>query len=326
MRSAGSIGPGPMPLSLPKLTKRGSAAGPTGLDLDGGYLSAVTLDGRAVASAASAELPPGVIAEGEVRDADALSQALKRFARDHSLPKRVRLGVSNQQIVLRQVEIPLVEDPSDRRAAIRFQAAEAIAMPLEEAVLDYQVVGERVSAEGATTLQVIVVAARETMIASLLDAVRGAGLRPEGIDLNAFALVRVLFEGAGSGGENARVYCHLGGAANLAIAVGQTCLFTRPLSAAMDEDGIYVASELAEEVRMSIDYHLSQPDAPLVADVMLSGPGSATEGLGEELGLEVGLPVQVAAPLGPLSLRGVPEGEDPTRHTVAAGLALGAAA
>jgi hypothetical protein len=32
-----------------------------------------------VASAASAELPPGVIAEGEVRDAGALSDALRRF-------------------------------------------------------------------------------------------------------------------------------------------------------------------------------------------------------------------------------------------------------
>jgi Tfp pilus assembly PilM family ATPase len=68
-----------MPISVPTFSRRRSGAGPTGLDLDGGYVSAVTLGDRAVASAASAELPPGVIAEGEVRDAGALSDALRRF-------------------------------------------------------------------------------------------------------------------------------------------------------------------------------------------------------------------------------------------------------
>jgi len=313
-----------MPISVPTFSRRRSGAGPTGLDLDGGYVSAVTLGDRAVAGAASAELPPGVIAEGEVRDTGALSDALRRFVKDHGLPKRVRLGVSNQQIAVRQVEIPLIEDPRDRRAAIRFQAAEAIAMPLEEAILDHQVVGERPSPEGDSRLQVVVVAARETMVAHLLEAARGAGLKPEGVDLNAFALVRLLCDDSQSDGEHARVYCHLGGLANLAIAVGRICVFARPLGAAMGEDGNYSASELAEEIRMSIDYHLSQPEAPLVGDLMLSGPGSRTDGLVEEVGLEIGLPVHVADPLGALSGKGMPGDEDPARHTVAAGLALGA--
>lgn len=315
-----------MPISLPTFSRRRSGAGPTGLDLDGGYVSAVTLGDRTVASAASAELPPGVIAEGEVRDAGALSDALRRFVKDHRLPKRVRLGVSNQQISVRQVEIPFIEDARDRQAAIRFQAAEAIAMPLEEATLDHQVVGERPSPEGARQLQVVVVAARQTMVASLLEAVRGAGLKPEGVDLNAFALVRLLCTDSQSGGERARVYCHLGGLANLAIAVGRICVFARPLGAAMGEDGKYSAPELAEEIRRSIDYHLSQPEAPLVEDAMLSGPGAKTDGLAEELGVEIGLPVHVAEPLGSLSWEGLPGEEDPARHTVAAGLALGLAA
>jgi hypothetical protein len=91
-----------MPISVPTFSRRRSGAGPTGLDLDGGYVSAVTLGDRAVAGAASAELPPGVIAEGEVRDAGALSDALRRFVKDHRLPKRVRLGVSNGDVERRQ--------------------------------------------------------------------------------------------------------------------------------------------------------------------------------------------------------------------------------
>ena len=41
-------------------------------------------------------------------------------------------------------------------------------------------------------MQVVLVAARRKMIETLLEAVSAAGLKPEGIDLDAFALVRTL--------------------------------------------------------------------------------------------------------------------------------------
>lgn len=308
------------------LNKRPSSNGPVGLDLDGSYLAAAAVDGPTVTRAVSADLPPGAIGEGEVRDVEALTAAVKAFAREHRLPKRVRLGVSNQQIVVRQIEIPLIEDVRDRDAAVRFQAAEAIAMPLEETILDYQITGDRLSPEGATQLQVIVVAARQSMIARVLEAVRGAGLKPEGVDLNAFALVRALSDTDEFGGDHARVYCHLGGVTNFAVAVGRTCLFTRPLSTTVEDAGDYAAASLAEEIRLSIDYYMGQPDAPLASEVILSGPGTADEGLADELSGLIGLPVSVADPLGRLTAEGISDGEDPRRHTVAVGLALGAAA
>ena len=40
--------------------------------------------------------------------------------------------------------------------------------------------------------RVLVVAARQSMVDRLVEAVNGAGLKPNGIDLNAFALVRML--------------------------------------------------------------------------------------------------------------------------------------
>ena len=49
--------------------------------------------------------------------------------------------MANQQIVVRQIELPAIEDSKELDAAVRFQAAETIAMPLDEAVLDYQLLG-----------------------------------------------------------------------------------------------------------------------------------------------------------------------------------------
>lgn len=309
------------------LDKKSHTSGPVGLDLDGRYLAAVHAEDGIVKSAHSMDLPPGLLSDGEVRDVAGLTEAIKEFSKRHRIPKRVRLGVSNQQVAVRQVELPLIDDPVDRVAAVRFQAGEAIAMPLEEAMLDYQVIGDGVGPDGSTRLRVIVVAARETMIARLLEAVRGAGLTPEGIDLDAFALVRMLADSDELGYDRARVFCHLGGVTNLAIAVGNSCLFARPLSAVVDdEDAEHIAGSLAEEIRLSIDYYLGQPEAPGVGDVLLSGPGSRVEGLPEHLSALIDLPVEVAEPLGRLTVEGLGEGEDPTRHTVAAGLAMGAAA
>ena len=296
-----------------------------GLDIDSAFLAAAQVEGGSVVRAVSAELAPGIVNEGEVVNSEALSESLKRFFKDHGLPRRVRLGVSNQQIVVRYLEVPKLDDPNALDAAIRFQAAEAIAMPLDEAVLDHQVVGETLSPEGRPVLRAVIVAARTSMIERFIDAVRGAGLRPEGIDLSAFALVRTLTMRSAPE-EGANVLCHLGGTTNLAIALAHTCLFTRPLSTNMEEEGEHVGSALAEEIRMSIDFYATQPDAPMVETLRLSGPGAAREGLAQELGDMIGLPVVLSEPLGGLETGGIEQHENHFRHTVAAGLALGAAA
>jgi type IV pilus assembly protein PilM len=307
------------------LPKKNSNRGTVGLDLDGGYVSAVQASAEGVTRAASLDLAPGIISDGEVTDVNALTEALREFFKEHALPKRVRLGIANQQIVVRQLDIPKIDDEKERAAAVRFQAAEAIAMPLDEVVLDHHVLGEVQSPEGSPRLRVVVVAARESMIARIVEAVRNAGLRPEGIDLNAFALVRTLAVPTDTT-ETARVFCHLGGVTNLAIAIGTSCLFTRPLSAQWDADDDNFANALAEEIRLSIDFYMAQPEARWVGEIVLSGPGSQREGLAEELSGLIEVPVTIADPLGRLQAGKLPAGEDATRHTIAAGLALGAAA
>jgi type IV pilus assembly protein PilM len=314
-----------MALALRKNSNRGTV----GLDLDGTFIAAVQASENGVVRAASADLQPGIISDGEVTDVTALTEALKDFFKSRSLPRRVRLGIANQQIVVRHLELPKIEDERERSAAVRFQAAEAIAMPLNEVVLDHQVIGETVTPEGAARYRVVVVAARESMVTRIVEAVRGAGLRPEGLDLNAFALVRTLAIPSDTT-ESSRVYCHLGGVTNLAIAVGPTCHFTRPLSTVWDleehEGENSIASGLAEEIRLSIDFYMAQPEARWVGEIVLSGPGSQREGLADELGGLIDVPVSVAEPLGRLQAGRLPQDEDPTRHTVAVGLAMGATA
>jgi type IV pilus assembly protein PilM len=215
-------------------------------------------------------------------------------------------------------------------------------MPLDEAVLDHQIAGYSTSSDGGERMQVVVVAARRTMIEEYLGAVKDAGLKVEGIDLDAFALVRMLAAEAAAevavpegvappfvptdGAEtpqSARVICHLGGVSNLAIALGDSCFFCRTLSVSFDAEN--AGARIANEIRLSIDYYMGQPGALPVGDVLLSGEGARDEALVADIAGQLGIPVAAARPLGSLDLAGVSD-DDAHRYTVAAGLALGAAA
>ena len=64
-------------------------------------------------------------------------------------------------------------------------------MPVDEAVLDYDPIGE-FEQDDRKMLRMLLVAAQRAMVDQVVDAVRGAGLEPMGLDLTPFALVRAV--------------------------------------------------------------------------------------------------------------------------------------
>jgi type IV pilus assembly protein PilM len=211
-----------------------------GLDIEAGSIAAteVAVNGSAqVTASAIGPLDPGAFHEGEVLDPGRLSAALKSLFGKNKLSKQVRLGIGNQRLVVRTMRLPALEDHKEMEAAVRFQAQEQIPMPLDQAVLEHQVVGGVAAKEGSSPqVDVIVIAARRDMVASFVEPIRRAGLEPVGIDLSAFGMIRALagaVEPDGAGAEpgeraaSAVLYCSLGDVTNLAVARGRACLFTR---------------------------------------------------------------------------------------------------
>ena len=150
--------------------------------------------------------------------------------------------------------MPAIESPQEMEAAIRFQAQEQIPMPLDQAVLEHQVVGGAPGEEGgAPRVDVVVIAARRDMIGSVVEPLRRAGLEPEGIDLSAFGMIRALAglaAPAADGGsaqdgasQEAVLYCNVGDVMNLAVARGRSCLFTRVSNIGMEAIVGRLASE-----------------------------------------------------------------------------------
>jgi len=262
-----------MPITLPKpqlskTSRSGAGRSVVGLDIEPGYVTAVEAQpaNLAVERAAAAPLAPGVVRDGEIADVDALAEVLRGFFREHGFGRRVRLGVANQRIVVRTVDLPPLEDRKELAAAVSFHAQEHIPMPLEQAVLDFQSMGIVDTPDGPRT-RVVLVAARRDMIERLLTAARRAGLRPSGIDLSAFAMVRALqltgdvaSADAGAGGEadggqpaqtgQATLYVCVGGMTNLALADGPRCVFTRVVAGGTET----MVQELAERRGLTLEH------------------------------------------------------------------------
>ncbi len=228
-----------------QLTRKKKPTAISGLDIEAGSVAAteIRLNGTAqIAGTAIGSLPAGVFHEGEVVECEALAESLKALFAEHKLSKRVRLGIGNQQVLVRTVRLPAIEDPREMEAAVRFQAQEQIPMPLDQAVLEWQVVGGVPAEEGAAPqVDVVVVAARRDMIATFLEPLRIAGLEPVGIDLSAFAMIRALADQVvdpeqqpGEPAHEAQLYCHIGDVTNLAVARGRSCLFTRVSHAGLE--------------------------------------------------------------------------------------------
>jgi type IV pilus assembly protein PilM len=227
-----------------------------GLDITSESIAATELEsGGSVGRTAIVPLQPGVVKEGDLVNREVLSDALKDLFSRHKLAKTVRVGVANQRVVVRSMQLPMIEDEEELENAVRFRAQEAIPMPLEQAVLDHQVVGKREGPDGNKVMDVLAVAARRDMVAGLLEAVRGAGLQPVGIDLSAFGMIRALKDRTapppveGGAPLPTSLYCHLGDVTNLAVARGNECLFARVSPFGMET----IADRMASRRGVSVD-------------------------------------------------------------------------
>ena len=168
------------------------------------------------------------------RDPEALAVALKTFFQRHKLPKRgVRLGIANNRIGVRTFEVVGIDDPKQLANAIRFRAQEVLPIPLEEAVLDYQVLSSSVNEEGQKVSRVLLVVAYRELVDRYVYACKKAGLQIVGIDLEAFALLRAIAEphdpvpGSERGALVAVSVGH--DRSTFAVSDGRICEFTRVL-------------------------------------------------------------------------------------------------
>ena len=277
-------------------------------------------------------IPEGVIRDGEVEDGVTLAESLKELWGLTGLKeKSVILGIANQKVIVRPIELPYMEK-EELDSALRFQVQEFIPIPIEDAILDFDIIEEFMTAEEERMLTVLLVAAHKEMIAGFLDVLRSAGLTAAAIDLKAFALPRSLIrlETLQAGYEEGEAICLINigaGITNVAILKDNIPRFARFLLRGGDdfvralvnrldmeweeadavrrgklmnaEAGSVLQHEIFNfvgEIRRSIDYYIAQTQERAFSKVVISGSGSVTANLVQEMGKGLRLPVEVGRP------------------------------
>ena len=139
-------------------------------------------------------LPVGAVRDGELVDIPAVSAAIKRLWSEVGFTtRRVIIGAGNQRVVVRQADLPEMSD-EDLRSALQFEAQELIPIPIDEAILDFQILHPipNPDPDGDPLMRVLLVAAHRDMVQSLVAAAEWAGLGLELVDVVPFALIRAV--------------------------------------------------------------------------------------------------------------------------------------
>jgi type IV pilus assembly protein PilM len=286
---------------------------------------------------AQVALPVGAVTDGEVIDPGAVGASLKRLWTDGGFKaRRVILGVGNQRVVVRQADLPQMSE-EDLRSALQFEAQELIPIPIDEALLDFDILEPFTSPDNEPMMRVLLVAAQRDMVQSFVTAAAEAGLTPSLVDVVPFALIRsvgevrpVLLDEPRSeaivsiGGGVTNVVVHEAGIPRFVrILVTGGAALTEAIAEELDVDvdvaedlkrradvasadalearaGRVVADRttpLVEEIRGSLDFYAAQADAIPIGRVLVTGGGTRTAGLLARLSDQLRLPVERAHPL-----------------------------
>lgn len=147
-----------------------------------------------VVRAAQVPLAHGAVEAGEVRQLEAVAEALREVVSKSGVKtKQVYLGVGNQRVIVREVVLPWLPE-KELRDTLAVQVQEFIPMATDEAVLDFDPLGE-LDRGGRRMQRILLVAAHKGMINALVDAALAAKLDPIGIDLTPFAVIRAVGTG-----------------------------------------------------------------------------------------------------------------------------------
>jgi type IV pilus assembly protein PilM len=294
--------------------------------------------GSKIVKLAREPLEAGVVVAGEVRDIPALARALDEFFKKHDLPRKgVRLGVGTNRVGVRVLDVEGIDDEKQLANAVTFRAHEALSIPMDQAVMDYHVVGTQTLDGGNVSHRVILAAAYREPIDHFAAAFDAAEIQLDAIDVEAFALLRAVAPPTVSSDDDrtAVVALALGhDRTTLAISDGNVCDFTRVLEwgggrldaaiarelgvtteeaaefklglSLLDEDPAnargrnavkHELTTLARELVASLQFYQAQPDSLALSEILVTGGTTRMPGFTEELERLVRARVRPADPL-----------------------------
>jgi type IV pilus assembly protein PilM len=164
---------------------------PIGLDIGSTSIRAVEVrrakDEYALTNFGQLPLPAGTVQSGVLTDPAAATSALKQlWAACRFGTKKVRLGITNPQLVVREMSVSNLP-AKEMRKSLPFQVGDMLPLAVDRSLLDFRPLEE----PGTNpTVRGLLIAVPKDAVMAIVAAVEKAGLHVAGVDLAPFALLR----------------------------------------------------------------------------------------------------------------------------------------
>jgi len=336
-----------------------------GLDITSSAIKLLELSGgpghRKVETYMVRPLPPNVIVEKNISDVDALAESIGKLLEQANTKVRdVAVAVSGSSVITKVIEMPSGLSDQSMEAQISLEADQYIPYPLDEVVLDFEVIGE--SEVNPDQVDVLLAACRRETVDYRLDALELSGLKARVVDVEVYAVERafdLLSEEMEDLGNQVVAIADVGATMlTLSVLVDGKTVYTREqlfggkqvtdeiqrrYGLSLEEAGQAkkqgglpddyqveilepFKEALIQQISRSLQFFFSSSQYNYVDQLVLAGGVSAMEGLRDEVEEKLGLPTVVANPFAGMAVskkvNSVALANDAPAMLVAVGLAL----
>lgn len=289
-----------------------------------------TKQGWELTKLGKANLPPEAIVDGSIIDSMTVTNTLKELMSEHGI--KVKDSVSSltgHSVIIKKVSFPAMAE-EELAESIQWEAEQYIPFPVSEVNIDFQILGADI--EGRGQMDVMLVAVKKDVINDYTTVINEAGLTPVVIDVDSFALENMMeINYPVTPGETVAVVNVGASITSISVIVSGLTIFTRSIpmggnqfteeiqrqlnvsfndaenlkvgstEAESDTTSLLaaidtVSTNLAFEIKRSLDFFLGGTQGAYVNKIYLSGGSSKIEGLQQLMQDKTGIPVEMVYP------------------------------
>jgi type IV pilus assembly protein PilM len=306
-----------------------------GLDIGSGLIKLVVVEhGGGMPELVRVAMTPvlaDAIVEGEVMDPAVVSEAIKGLCTGVKT-KRVVVAVGGRDVIVKKIQVDRMKD-SDAAEVVRWEAQQHVPFDIEGVELDFQVLDP--DGDGLQ-MDVLLVAAKRELVETKVTLLADAGLVPDKVDVDAFALHNAFELNYPEAMDGVAVMVNVGHeVTNVNIVQDGIPLLTRDLNvgtrkfredlqrdlglSSEDAESILVSGEPRPELARYVDtrgdeiavgveraaafLQAATREAAGIQQLYVSGGGARINGLAAALSSRLGVPAQIANPLQRLRVR-----------------------
>ena len=286
-------------------------------------------------------LEPEVIVDGTVMDEGRVVAAIKELFDELNVKvKQVAVSISGHAVIIKKISLPPMPD-DELEGQVKLAAEQYIPFDINEVNIDFHVLPAAGGEASDGEMSVILVAAKKDKINELTELVKGAGLMPMVMDVDAFAIENMHAINYPMSQDETTALVNVGASVmNINIVSKGTSLFTRDIpiggnrytesiqrelglsyedaealkkggkasgsnqAAAAQSVIESVNAEVASEIARTIDYFKSTVTEGEVQQVLLCGGGAQIAGLVKQLRDRMHAVVEVANPFAEVDTSG----------------------